>query len=90
MCTQILILQKYFCKDTETLNHYFMYSLVSILCGIDPLPAMHSLVVTLYVMEYLIGINQSVVNFDQVSGACSQNTFLGSFQPFLLILNLFQ
>ena len=50
---------KLFCrKDTEPLYHSFMYSLVSLLSRIYPLPAMHSLIVTLYVMEYLISINQ--------------------------------
>ena len=34
-------------KDTEPLYHSFMYSLVSLLFGIYPLPAMHSLLVTL-------------------------------------------
>ena len=33
-------------KDIEHLYHAFMYSPVSILCGIYPLPAMHSLLVT--------------------------------------------
>ena len=33
-------------KDTEPLYHSFMYSLVSLLSGIYPLPAMHSLLVT--------------------------------------------
>ena len=37
-----------------------MYSLVSLLSGIYPLPAIHSLLVTLYVTEYLIGINQRI------------------------------
>ena len=41
-------------KDTEPLYHSFMYSLVSLLSGIYPLRAMHPLLVTLYVMEYLI------------------------------------
>ena len=45
-------------KDTEPLYHSFMYSLVSLLSGIYPLPAMHSLLVTLHVMKYLKGINQ--------------------------------
>ena len=45
-------------KDTEPLYHYLMYSLVSLLSGIYPLPAMHSLLVALYVTEYLTGINQ--------------------------------
>ena len=39
-------------KDTEHLYNCFMYSLVSLLSGIYPLPAMHSLLVTLYVVEY--------------------------------------
>ena len=34
-------------KDTETLYHSFMYSLVSILSGIYLLPATHPLLVTL-------------------------------------------
>ena len=38
-------------KDTESLYHSFMYSLVSLLSSTFPLPAMHSLLVTLYVME---------------------------------------
>ena len=33
-------------KDTEPLYHSFMYSLISLLSGIYPLPAMHSLLVT--------------------------------------------
>ena len=36
-----------------------MYSLVSLLSGICPLPAMHSLLVTLYLAEYLVGINEN-------------------------------
>ena len=36
-----------------------MYSLVSLLSNIYPLPAMHSLLVTSYVMEYLIGIKRA-------------------------------
>ena len=44
-----------YCKDTEPLYHSFFYSLVSLLSGIYPLLAMHSLLVTLYVTEYLIG-----------------------------------
>ena len=35
-----------------------MYSLISLLSGIYPLPAMHPLLVTLYVTEYVIDINQ--------------------------------
>ena len=45
-------------KDTEPLYHYFMDSPVSLPSGIYPLPAMHLLLVTLYVTEYLIGSNQ--------------------------------
>ena len=45
-------------KDTEPLYNSFMYSFVSLPSGIYPLPPMHSLLVTLYVMEYLISINQ--------------------------------
>ena len=41
-------------KDTEPLYHSFMYSLVTLLSGIYPLPAMLSLLVTLYVTAYLI------------------------------------
>ena len=40
-------------KDTEPLYHSFMYSLVSLLSSIYPLPAMHSLLVTLYVAEVI-------------------------------------
>ena len=40
-------LQNAYRKDTETLYHSFMYSLVSFLSRIYPLPAMHSLLVTL-------------------------------------------
>ena len=40
-------------KDTEPLHHYFMYSVVTLLSGIYPLPAMHSLLVTFNVTEYL-------------------------------------
>ena len=36
-------------KDTEPLYHSFIYSLVSLLSGIYPLPAMHSTLFTLYV-----------------------------------------
>ena len=39
-------------KDTEPLYHSFMYSLISLLSGVYSLPAMHSLLVTLYVTEY--------------------------------------
>ena len=46
-----------YCKDTEPLHCSFMYSLVSLLSGIYPLPAMHSLLVKLYLTKYLIGIN---------------------------------
>ena len=42
-------------KDTEPLYHSFMIPPVSRLSGIYPLPAMHSLLVTLYVTEYLLG-----------------------------------
>ena len=42
------ILRNNYCKDTEPLFHSFMYSLVSLLYGIYPLPAKHSLLVTLY------------------------------------------
>ena len=41
-----------YCKDTEPIYHFFMYSIVSLLSGIYSLPAMHSLLVTLYVREY--------------------------------------
>ena len=51
-CTQ---LGSGYCKDTEPFYHSFMYSLVSPLSSIYPLPTMHSLLVTLYVTEYLIG-----------------------------------
>ena len=45
-------------KDTEPFYHSFMNSLASLLSGIYPLPAMHSLLVTLYVTANLIGINR--------------------------------
>ena len=48
-------------KDTEPLYHSLMYSFVSLLSSIYPLPAMHSLLFTLYVMEYLISINQRIL-----------------------------
>ena len=48
-------------KDTKPLYHSFMYSLVSLLSGIYPLTAMHSLLVTLYMTEYLISINQRLI-----------------------------
>ena len=38
-------------KDIEHFYHSFVYSSVSLLSGIYPLPAMYSLLVTLYVME---------------------------------------
>ena len=47
-------------KDTEPLYQSFMYSLVSFLSSIYPLPAMHSLHLH-YVMEYLMGINQMLI-----------------------------
>ena len=43
--TRVLCCSQYR-KDTEPLYNYFMYSLVSLLSGIYPLPAMHSLLVT--------------------------------------------
>ena len=57
----MISLQGMYRKDTEPLYHPFMYSLVSLLSNIYPLPAMHSLLVTSYVMEYLIGINQRLI-----------------------------
>ena len=39
-------------KDIEHLYHAFVYSPVSFLSGIYPLPAMHSLLVTLYYLLY--------------------------------------
>ena len=45
-----------YCKDTEPFYHAFMYSLVSLLSGIYPLPTMLSLLVILYVTEYLIAV----------------------------------
>ena len=47
--------------DIEHLYHAFMHSPVSLLSGFYPLPAMHSLLVTLYVAEYVIGINQRLL-----------------------------
>ena len=52
---QIFIKQCTYRKDTEPLYHFLMYSLVSLLSGIYPLLAMHSLLVTLYVTEYFVG-----------------------------------
>ena len=43
----------WYCKDTEPLYHSFIYSLVSLLSGIYPLPAMHSLLVTLLTIVLL-------------------------------------
>ena len=48
-----------------------MYSLVSLLSGIYPLPAMHSLLVTFYVTEYpdldtlIIPIKRRILNLDK-------------------------
>ena len=44
----------FFCKDTELFCHSFMCSLVSNLSGSYPLPAMHSLLVTLDVTDIWI------------------------------------
>ena len=52
---RILFDFKRYRKDTESLYHSFMYSLISLLSSIYPLSAMPSLLVTLYVSEYLIG-----------------------------------
>ena len=43
-------------KDTEPLYHSFMNSLVSLQSSIYPLPAMHSLLVTLSICENLTNI----------------------------------
>ena len=48
-------------KDIQHLYHAFVYSHASFLSSIYSLPAMHSVLVTLYVMEYLIGINQRLI-----------------------------
>ena len=48
---------KKYCIDTEPLYHAFLYSPVSLLSIIYPLPAMHSLLVTLYTL------NKSVINY---------------------------
>ena len=40
-------------KDTEILYHSFMHSLVSLLSAIYPLPAMHSLLVTISRFGYI-------------------------------------
>ena len=61
----------YYRKDTEPLYHSFMYSLVSHLSSIYPLPAMHSLLVTLSRFGYfnypykrdLMTLNKSVINY---------------------------
>ena len=42
-------------KDTEPLYHSFMYSFVSLLSGIYPLPVMHSLLATLYLLCLIWG-----------------------------------
>ena len=42
-----ILFNYYYHKDTEPLYHSFMYSLESLLSSIYPLPAMHSLLVTL-------------------------------------------
>ena len=44
-------------KDTETLYHAFMYQLVSLLSGIYPVLAMHSLLATIICCGIFIGIN---------------------------------
>ena len=41
----------FYCKDIKPSYHSFMYSLVSLLSGIYPLPTMHSLLVKLYVAK---------------------------------------
>ena len=41
-------------KDTEPLYHSFVYSLVSLLSSIYPLPAMHSLLVTFVAIARLM------------------------------------
>ena len=43
-----------------------MYSLVSLLYDIYPVPAMHSLLVTLNVTDYLIGIKKGRVTLKKV------------------------
>ena len=45
-----------FVKILNLLYNYFMYSLVSLLSGIYPLPAIHSLLVTLYVVEFTLHV----------------------------------
>ena len=44
-------------KDTEPLYHSFMYSLVSLLSGIYPLPAMQSLLVTYQLLTIYQGVH---------------------------------
>ena len=52
-----------------------MYSLVSLLSSIYPLHAMHSLLVTLYVMEYLIiRGHESIVLFSSNKRSLNKNT----------------
>ena len=46
--------------DTEPLYHAFMYSLVSLHSGIYPLPAIHSLLVTIYIILSTAHVNPSV------------------------------
>ena len=57
-------------KDTEPLYHSFMYSPVSLLSSIYPLPKMDSLLVSLYVMGYLIGINQRINQYELSTKVC--------------------
>ena len=48
-------------KILNLLYHSFIYSLVSLLLGIYPLPAMHSLLVTLYYKREFVTLNKSVL-----------------------------
>ena len=52
------ILSFYFRKATEPLHHSFMYSFISLFSI-----SIHSLLATFYVMEYLMGINQRLIQW---------------------------
>ena len=83
-CTQF-VLSNLLCKDTEPLYHSFMYSLVSLFSGIYSLPAIHLLLVTLYVIKYIQALTfvgptseilvyspLTVVSLDNLPYSCSR------------------
>ena len=53
---QLLETHSSYHKDTEPLYHSIMYSLVSLLSGIYPLPSKHSLLVTLYLSDVFLSV----------------------------------